>query len=176
MPVEKKIKAGRPRVYADTLPVYDTMDQCSAATGIPLDILKAAKKEGCPAFRHSRINLQDFLDWFFNKPANDGGEEEDNTDWEKRSKRAAALIKENQLQEALGRVIDFSLADNFIEYIIRTLFFGELERMRQEFPGTLKGKSEIDIQIEIAKQVAMMKKNLDGSFQIWRDTKGKKSK
>ena len=176
MPVEKKIKAGRPRVHADIQSVYDTMEQCSSATGIPVDILRQSKKEGCPAFRHNRINIVEFLDWFFNKPAIEGDEEEDKTDWKKRNERAAALIRENQLQEAYGRVIDFALAEGFIDYIIRTLFFGELERIRQEFPGSLKGKTEIDIQVEVSRQVGIIKKNLEGSFAIWRDTKGKKNK
>lgn len=50
------------------LPIYTSMVECEAATGIPRDVLKAAKSEGCPAFLSSgRVALGPFLRWYFDK-------------------------------------------------------------------------------------------------------------
>lgn len=177
MPVRRKVKpgAGRPRVYATDLPVYDTMDQCSGATGIPKSMLQLASKEGCLFVRHGRVHLAEFLRWFFGpRPQNSDGEE--NIDWDKRGKRAQALIREADLEEKRGTVVDFSLAKDFIEHVTRALFFGELERMEQEFPASLKGKNEVDIQVEMKRQGDMVRKNLELALKTWIDTKGKKKK
>jgi hypothetical protein len=54
---------------ASDLPVYDSIDQCSAATGIPRGAIKLAKRKGCKAFKSNRIYLCDLLPWLF---SNDG--------------------------------------------------------------------------------------------------------
>lgn len=177
MPVARKVKpgAGRPRVYATDLPVYDTMDQCSGATGIPKAMLQLASKEGCLFVRHGRVHLAEFIRWFFNEKPQDG-DEESNIDWEKRGKRAQTLIREADLQEKYGKVIDFELARGFIEYLVRSIFFAEVERMSQEFPATLKGKTEVEIQAEMAKRAKELKTSLELALKTWIDTKGKKKK
>ena len=48
---------------------FDSLLQCSAATGIPLLVLKRAKRNGCPAFRSSRVELYPFLKWYFEQDA-----------------------------------------------------------------------------------------------------------
>ncbi len=45
--------------------VYDSLQQCAAATGIPLSLLKEAKTSGCPAFVSTRILLQPLIQWLF---------------------------------------------------------------------------------------------------------------
>src|SRR5689334_20408423 len=62
---------------------FDSMSQMAAATGIPLDILKSAKREGCLFIRHGRCDLKVFNEWFFSRSG-------DLVDWTKRSKRAEA--------------------------------------------------------------------------------------
>ena len=46
-------------------PSFTNMRQMAAQTGIPLAVISGAKNQGCPAFRHSRIYLYDFLRWHF---------------------------------------------------------------------------------------------------------------
>lgn len=46
---------------------FDSIGQTSGATGIPKTVLSWAKKEGCPAFRGSRVYLLEFLQWYFNR-------------------------------------------------------------------------------------------------------------
>src|SRR4051812_4809187 len=107
MPRINKPGAGRPRVHATDLPVYDGMEQCAAATGVPMSLLRLAKKEGCLFVRHGRVHFSEFIRWFFNRDSEDG--DESNIDWDKRGKRAQALIREADLEEKRGAVIDFSL-------------------------------------------------------------------
>jgi hypothetical protein len=47
---------------------YDSIGACSAATRIPVTTLKHAKRQGCEAFRGSRVYLAPFLAWFFETP------------------------------------------------------------------------------------------------------------
>src|SRR4051812_13591666 len=47
----------------DGLPTYDSAAQCNGQTGIPLSVLKQAKKSGCTAFVASRVVLAPLLRW-----------------------------------------------------------------------------------------------------------------
>ena len=47
---------------------YDSLGACAAATHIPVTTLKHAKRQGCAAFRGSRIYLAAFIQWFFESP------------------------------------------------------------------------------------------------------------
>ncbi len=47
---------------------YDSIGACSAATGIPVSTLKHAKRQGCSAFRGSRVYLAALLRWMFESP------------------------------------------------------------------------------------------------------------
>lgn len=168
----KAKKMGRPQEYSRELPVYDTMEQCSGSTGVPMSFLRKAKAEGCPAFTHGRVRFAEFIQWLFKKPE-DLDSTEANEDWGKRDKRAVALLRESKLQEEYERVVDFELAGKFIDHLVGTLFFGELERMEQEFPATLKGKAEVDISKECGEQFKRVRENLQKSLEVWKQTKGK---
>ena len=50
------------------LPIFDSMAACASATGIPKAVLRAAKRQGCPAFRSNRVALGPFLTWYFSRP------------------------------------------------------------------------------------------------------------
>ena len=47
---------------------YDSLGACAAATGIPVSTLKNAKRQGCSAFRGSRVYLAALLRWLFETP------------------------------------------------------------------------------------------------------------
>lgn len=57
MKAEKKKRAPK------AMKIADTMKQAAAVTGIPLRVLQDAKAAGCPAFRGSRIYLEDLRAW-----------------------------------------------------------------------------------------------------------------
>ncbi|HNQ90858.1 MAG TPA: hypothetical protein PKM73_19765 [Verrucomicrobiota bacterium] len=50
------------------LDAYDSIGACAAATGIPLSTIKHAKRQGCSAFRGSRVYLGGLLRWMFESP------------------------------------------------------------------------------------------------------------
>lgn len=63
---EFKSRPGRPSVHSKGLPVFESIRQTSGATGIPVAILRDAKRRGCPAFKSgNRIDLGAFLRWHF---------------------------------------------------------------------------------------------------------------
>ena len=47
---------------------YDSIGACAAATGIPVTTIKHAKRNGCSAFRGSRVYLAALLRWLFASP------------------------------------------------------------------------------------------------------------
>ena len=51
------------------MPVFDSMQQCAASTGVPLGRLKSAKRSGCGAFRSNRVYSAELLVWFANPDA-----------------------------------------------------------------------------------------------------------
>jgi hypothetical protein len=159
--------AGRPLKHALELPLYDSMEMMSSATGIPLAALKHAKKNGCLFVRHGRCELSVFLKWFFNQ---DGSDED--VDWAKRDKRAKALMSEIELEKKRDRVIDFASADSFLRRLVRAHFFGELDRLAHEFPAGLKGKNEVQIHEEVVRQIESIKSNLENEMATWDEAKG----
>ena len=144
------------------LPIYDSMQQMSGATGIPLDVLKYAKKNGCRFVEHSRAHLSEFLRWFFLKADRD-----EDANWGVRDKKATALIKEVKLERLRGSVVDFRLADNFIRNLIAQFVFAELKRLRNEFPGGLKGKDEVAIAREVDRQIDQTERNFKAQLSLW---------
>ena len=49
----------------DVQDVYESFEECSAAVGIPLKVLKRAKRKGCPALRHNRVRLPALIRWYY---------------------------------------------------------------------------------------------------------------
>ncbi len=79
------------------------MAACAGATGIPLSVLRAAKRAGCKAFDQAgRVHLGPLLRWLFNDTAND----EAGTDWHQRFKRAQAIGLEVRTAKERGDLVD----------------------------------------------------------------------
>lgn len=167
----KKKSAGRPREHAIDLPIYDSMDQCASATGIPLAVLKRAKREGCMHVQHGRVHVGVFLKWFFAKLSDLEGDED--RDWAAYDKRMSAKLKEQKLETLRGQLIEFALVENFIHYLEGVCFFAELDRISAEFPSVLKGKSEVEISAECERQKGIIKKTITEAIRTWQEKKGK---
>jgi len=141
---------------------FGSMAQAASSCGIPLAILRKAKREGCPAFKRDRVDIGDFIVWFFNQD-NIGG----NEDWASRHKAAAAMTLEAKLEEIRDETCHVSLGRRFINDLVGTLFFGQLERLANEFPATLKGKTEIEINKECIEQIETIKRSLRDKLAEW---------
>jgi hypothetical protein len=92
------------------LPSYPSMSSMSSGAGIPLSVLKKAKRAGCPAFDHSgRCHLGPFLNWFFEKDESDEA-----FDWTQRFKRAQALALENRAARERGALVEVQAVEKAI--------------------------------------------------------------
>ena len=86
------------------LPEYASMQACSGATGIPLDVLKASKKGGCPAFHGSgRVDLGKLLPWLFR---DDSDGEETVSDWGKELKKWQAKRAKLEHDRETGDLVE----------------------------------------------------------------------
>ena len=45
--------------------VYPSFEACAAGTGIPVTLLKRAKRQGCPALRGNQVEMEPFLRWWY---------------------------------------------------------------------------------------------------------------
>lgn len=151
-----KRRVGRPTVEAESLPrFYTSMANCASVTGTPLALLKTANKKGCKAFQHSRVDFVDFLRWLFTE-----GMDESNVNWHEYGKKFGSLITELEYNEMKETLIDFATVSKFITNLVSKTFFGELDRLSQEFPPALKGKTEVAIHEECIRQTEAIKNSL----------------
>lgn len=161
---------GRTR-YISELPCYDSMETAQGATGIPKEAFKVAIREGAQIKHHGRIDLGEFLRWWFQRDSADG--DESTIDWKRRGERANALIDEIKLMRAQDSVGDWGMMERFLGYLVGVLFFGEIDRIVVEFPGALVGKNEVEIMKECEFQRKKMKESLSKAIKSWVDNKGK---
>lgn len=150
---------GRPRTAAPTLPIYDSMQACSNATGIPLSALKTAKHSGCSAFRSNRVDLGLLLPWLFSQNGEDSG-----LNWNEE------LAKEKAKRERIKRMKEEKLvADKGVVreglQSVAALYFGHLARCERELPPDLKGRTELEISSRIVRFNEETRVRLKEEFQ-----------
>jgi len=143
------------RYYQDLssrLPVYENMNQCSAATGIPLTVIKSAKRGAAKLGTASRIDLGALLRQVF-----DGSKEQD---WRKLREKCDALRSEAELEKVRGEVLDREQVGMAIRTCVST-FWHALDRAADlELPPALKGKDEAAIRVELKAAIERMKKTI----------------
>lgn len=152
----------RPRTRGSDLPVYDSITIASAATGIPEEAFYVAIKDGCLCKHHNRIDLGEFLAWWFKDPEEDDPEK--NINWKRRGDRADALLKEIELMRAQRTSLEKANVLRFLSKMLG-LFFDELDRYKSEFPGTLVGKDSPHISMEVDMQIDKTRKYLASSLE-----------
>ncbi len=77
--------------------VYPSFEACAEATGIPVALLKQAKRQGCPALSGNRVEMGPFLRWWYAKG------KEQVADYER--ERAEQMVLQNtKLRMALRRL------------------------------------------------------------------------
>jgi len=116
--------------------IYDSIQQCSAAEAIPASVLKWAKKKGCPAFDHSRVNVRMFNEWFHNQ-----GEVGKN--WKEEYEEYRAKREKHKFKREDGECI---LTDDAIE--AGKELFGILQKVfgmkhPSELPSRLRGLDDL---------------------------------
>jgi hypothetical protein len=71
-------------------------------------------------------------------------------------------------REKRREMIEFAFVDKFLKHLTGGIFFSELSRMLSEFPTSLKGKTEVEIEAECAKQEEMIQNAVRAGLEVWR--------
>jgi len=153
---------GRPSLRDTKLPIYASMGDCSGATGIPLSLLKHARRTGCPAFHASnRVDLAEFIKWAFRQDATTG---EDGFDWGNELKKWLSKRAKIAHDRDANTVIDRAAVETGIHAAM--LFqFSELDRVFCcELPPILKGLLEPAIRVISLKEIESLKTILRQKF------------
>lgn len=168
----KAKSAGRPSKGSQELPIYASMAQCVAATGIPLERLKLAKQDGCTAFRNTRVDLGKLLRWLFG-----AGQDKPVENWRKETDKWKALNEKLKYEEAQGYMADKREVIQGLK-AGQAEVFAMLERMFcSELPPSLVGLREIELRDkcrnEIEKVKAALRKRFEEMAKIAGETKVK---
>ena len=142
------------------LPIFDSIAACSNVTGIPVTAIRWAKRNGCPAFRSSRVYLGELLPWLFGRK--DAGE---TGKWQDDLIEAKAKRERIRLDRDEGRVIDRDFVRIGIQRGVAVLF-GSLDRhFLNELPPALKGLDEVAIRDRSRAQIERMKAECRRQFE-----------
>src|SRR6185369_9798546 len=115
-----------------SLPIYDSMAQCAARTGIPMAVLKRLKKAGSKAFKWNRVALGPLLADLF--PGND-----EDKNWRGHFDKFHALREELRHSHEAGETlkkgdVSFAMSKGL------SSVFSQLDRASNiEWPPALKG-------------------------------------
>ena len=159
----------------EILPVVGSMEQATAACGMPVSMLKRAKRDGCPAFKPSnRIHLGELLRWFFAQTTQDMGDEQPPdglATWRDALNRAQTKREEIRLAKDKGQVVEFDEARRQASEAAAS-YFAELDRMCRELPPILKGLDEIGVFKKLEQRREEIREQLNRAF----DAVGEQSK
>ncbi len=116
------------------LPSYDNMRQCSAATGIPVSIIKRIRRTSREAFQDTRISLGPLLKAIF--------EEKNEVDYQALKTKYEALIAQIELEKTQGLKLDKGEVSVAIRSGISAFWFAYDRAAELELPSLLKGCDE----------------------------------
>jgi len=148
-----------------TLPIYESIQQCSGATGIPPSVLKVAKRAGCPAFiSGSRIDLAVLLKWYFAQSSDSRDLPPGFTSWRAFREKVDALLRKSTLDRVEGDSMSVSEGKRQVA-IAMGCVLNELKRMEQELPPIVVGMDAPGIHVEIKKFHAQSVEKWRAEFQ-----------
>lgn len=118
------------------LPVFDSMTQCAGATGIPLPILRRAKRAGCDAFTAgSRVALGPLLHYLFGDAASHDGV----CNWSDELRKWQARRQEQAWQERAHELIERSRVITFFAALATRQKDILRQRLENELPARMAG-------------------------------------
>lgn len=158
-------RRGAPRTAIVDLPIYDSISSCSASTGIPVAVLKQAKRSGCKAFKSTRVYLGELLPWIFSR------ETDDAVNWGERHKKFQALRGELAYGREKSELADRGDIREAAR-AIRLVLSRELEQtFCAELPADAKGSSEVEIRDKSKAAIGRLNATLDREFAVMEGTK-----
>lgn len=153
--IEKAPSEEQPSATPVELPLFPSMKNCAAKTGIPYHTLRKCKAKGLDGFQHNKVDLGRFIRSFF---AHDWADDK-NKDWTAENKRLDAILRRIEIDRKKGEVIESAYVIRFNSFL-RDQFFIELDRFAQELPPKVNGQTEIPISDEIHKLIEQTKQNI----------------
>lgn len=150
----------------DALPVFESMPQVSAITGMPISLMRAAKKAGCPAFiTGNRIRLELLLKWYF---AQDGSSQSELPEglgtWREALNKVQTEREQLKLSNERGETMATADAERQSAEAM-ALTFAELERRDRELPPALAGLDAVAIFKRMKADTESIRKNLKKKFE-----------
>ena len=143
------------------------MEQATACCGMPVYMLKKAKKSGCPGFESGgRIRLGEVLKWWFENCTAESGDEappDGLATWRDALNRAQTKREEIRLAKDRGQVVEFDEARRQASEAAAH-YFSELDRMCRELPPVLKGLDEISIFKKLEQRREEIRETLNRAF------------
>jgi len=139
------------KVRTTRLPTYDNAHACSAATGIPLTLIKSARRSG-DVLRSGHIDLEKLLRHIFSRRKEQ--------DWRALREKCDALTAEANMQQARGEVLDKAETGAAIRRAVSAFWFALQRAAELEMPPILKGKDEAAVRAEMLAMAGRMKKTI----------------
>ncbi len=137
---------------ADKLPTYDNAAQCSAMTGIPVDVITQARKiKLLGPGGDNRIALATLLQVMF---------ESRGENWKEMTSKFDALEKERMFKERSGVLLPKSDVAYTIKRGLSGFFRALDQRSNVDLPPALVGLDAAEMQRELVKSDEELKKNL----------------
>ena len=146
--IHTMIRAGKAATSGFDEISFDSMANCSAITGIPIQIIKAAKNANhpnqCDAFYHGRVQLAPLIRWIFsNKDESD--ESGELIDWKKYGEKFSALREEIKYENDSKESISRSEVADKLRKGMAALHAAWDRKIKLELPPDLKGRDELEI-------------------------------
>lgn len=128
-----------------TWPTFDSIKQASAATGISPSIWSLAKAEGCPAFRHGRIHVGEFLPWFFSQKKTRVKLPAGFSSWRDHLNYISSERQTLALKKDRGTVLDKDGVSFGLDRGISQLFNAIRQTFINQMPAQVVGMTEVQI-------------------------------
>jgi hypothetical protein len=159
-----QMKTDNPLV--DNSPVYTSMAQCAAITGIPLALIRQSKRTGCLAFEGSKVRLYALLGWIFNQ-----SDSKDIGDWGEYFRKWHGMIEKLKHDQLAGKVIEKALVQR-VAYQANGMIFNILDKAANEIPPKLIGKTAVDIHIDLKNMIEEIRAKVNAAMrEIGKDEK-----
>lgn len=135
---------------------YESLQQCSADTGIPMAILKAAKLKGF--FKHHRCRVTGpLLKWIFTECNGNSDQPPNGMRWPDVLAREKAKREEIRRKKDEGSVIDFTEARRQSGEA-EAFYFAEIDRLERELPPLLVGRTGPEISSDLKRSLEELRR------------------
>ncbi len=125
-----------------------TMAQASKRMGLPIEILKAAKRAGAPGFKYSRVDCDAVSGWLENNKPAVAGDRTSAEGAKLRKLNAEADTKEFLLAIKMGQYLLKAAVENTVARCLGSVRSLLQQKLEQEYPAAVAGLSVVEARIK----------------------------